>query len=256
MYLTSVSTALCLGELMRRIQYCLCLVLFAACSSLANQPKKDTKIYTDREKAPSIDFYGIDQTENIDAAKWQSAKIANVIDDKNYLPIIRIPVKNKSNVDGWAIFTFTVNEQGSTTAITLIDEEPKGKFSKEAAHAISKFKYRPYSPNGTPQKVRNVWHIFEFKNTERVAMHVCGEGDDEVLKGKKNWMNQEKYLAMSKEERIKICTMMKKNYEHMISGNCITQLDARTKAVTCMSGKRLETAIEFSKHECQFACQP
>lgn len=170
---------------MRKIQYSFFLFLLAVGSTLADQQKKDTKTYTDREKPPSIDFYNIDQTENIEAARWQSTKTSNPVEHRNYLPLIRIPVKDKGNVDGWAIFTFTVNEQGSTTDITLVDEQPSEKFSKEAARAISKFRYKPYSPNGTPKKVRNVWHVFEFKNVERVAAYDCENGDDDILKGKK-----------------------------------------------------------------------
>lgn len=241
---------------MRRAQYSLFALLLVGCSSSAGQPHKGAKIYTDRANAPSIEAYGIDQVENIEAAKWQSAKGSGGIVHKNYLPIIRVPVESKRNIDGWAIFTFTVSEQGTTKEITLVDEEPKGKFSKDAVRAISKFKYRPYSPAGTPKKVRNVWHIFEFKNTERIAKHDCSGGDEEVFKGKKTGLNQEKYLAMSKGERNIICTKLTKIYEDMISSDCLIEFNAATRETSCASGKRLEGDIERQKYECQFACQP
>jgi|GEM_PF-2794226 len=148
---------------MRSILYFLSIVLLIGCASTEDESQKYAQFYTDRVKAPSIEVYGIDQTENKDAGKWLSTKSTKVGGYKYFSPIVRIEPRNQNNLNGWAIFTFTVDEQGKTTDITLIDEEPIGTFSKEAVKALSKFRYKPYSPDGTPKKVRNVWHTFEFK---------------------------------------------------------------------------------------------
>ncbi len=89
-----------------------------------------------------------------------------------------------------------------------------------------------------------------------MAAYDCENGDDDILKGKKIGLNQEKYLAMSKDERRKICADKKKLYANMISGNCVTQFDTQTMMTSCLSGRRLEVLTELNKHECQFACQP
>jgi Domain of unknown function (DUF4124) len=60
---------------------------------------------------------------------------------------------------------------------------------------------------------------------------------------------------MSEEERAKICAQMKSRYEETISSKCISVLNIDTGKTSCLEGKMLQSRIQRSRDDYEFACQ-
>jgi len=60
----------------------------------------------------------------------------------------------RARIEGWVELEFTVNAQGRTTDIEVVDAEPRGVFDAAAAEAVAAWRYRPRRVNGqdVPQR--------------------------------------------------------------------------------------------------------
>ena len=63
--------------------------------------------------------------------------------------------------EGHVIVEFTINAQGTTEDITIVEAEPRGSFDNEARRAVSRWTFEPALQDGRPiaQRIR---HTLEF----------------------------------------------------------------------------------------------
>lgn len=77
-------------------------------------------------------------------------------------PPLRYPSSVKDRVTGWVDLAFTVNVDGSTSEVEVVDSSPKGLFDDAALHAVHGWLFSPYTLNGERQRKRIHWRI-DFK---------------------------------------------------------------------------------------------
>ena len=77
-------------------------------------------------------------------------------------PPLRYPSSVKDKVTGWVELEFTVNVDGSTSSVEVVDSSPKGLFDDAAMHAVHGWVFSPYTLNGERQRKRIHWRI-DFK---------------------------------------------------------------------------------------------
>lgn len=65
----------------------------------------------------------------------------------------------------------------------------------------------------------------------------------------------EQYSKKSEEERAKICAQMKSRYEETVSSKCIRVHNIDTGKTSCLEGKMLQSRIQRSRNDYEFACQ-
>lgn len=63
--------------------------------------------------------------------------------------------------EGFVIVEFTINANGETEDISVVDAQPRGAFDAEARRAVARWTFRPALQNGqpVPQRIR---HTLEF----------------------------------------------------------------------------------------------
>lgn len=63
--------------------------------------------------------------------------------------------------EGFVVVEFTINAQGRTEDISVVESEPRGAFDSEARRAVSRWTFKPALQNGrpVPQRIR---HTLEF----------------------------------------------------------------------------------------------
>ncbi|HEX7030362.1 MAG TPA: energy transducer TonB [Gammaproteobacteria bacterium] len=64
--------------------------------------------------------------------------------------------------EGFVVIEFTINAQGRTEDVTVVDAQPRGAFEREARRAVADWTFQPAMENGrpVPQRIR---HTLEFK---------------------------------------------------------------------------------------------
>ena len=77
-------------------------------------------------------------------------------------PPPRYPSDIKDKVSGWVDLEFTVNVDGSTSSVEVVDSSPKGLFEDAAMHAVHGWVFSPYTLDGVRQRKRIHWRI-DFK---------------------------------------------------------------------------------------------
>ena len=77
-------------------------------------------------------------------------------------PPLRYPSSVKDKVSGWVDLEFTVNVDGSTSSVEVVDSSPKGLFDDAAMHAVHGWIFSPYTLDGERQRKRIHWRI-DFK---------------------------------------------------------------------------------------------
>ena len=67
-----------------------------------------------------------------------------------------------SREEGYVIVEFTINGQGETEDISVVEAEPRGSFDREARRAVGRWRFEPALRDGrpVPQRIR---HTLEFK---------------------------------------------------------------------------------------------
>lgn len=71
-----------------------------------------------------------------------------------YAPAPKYPSGVKDKVAGWVDLEFTVNVDGSTSSIEVVDASPKGVFDDAALHAVHGWVFSPYTLDGMRQRKR------------------------------------------------------------------------------------------------------
>jgi|GEM_PF-1682837 len=89
--------------------------------------------------------------------------------DSSYLPLVSIRPRYpepaaRDGIEGWALVSFTVNEEGRVIAdtITVQDAEPANIFDQAAIQAAQRFLYNPREQNGVPVSVDDVQYLFRW----------------------------------------------------------------------------------------------
>lgn len=59
-----------------------------------------------------------------------------------------------AGVEGRVVVEFTINTQGSTEDINILNAEPRGMFERAAQRAVAQWRYQPYQVNGLAQPKR------------------------------------------------------------------------------------------------------
>ena len=99
------------------------------------KPKSASKASTQKRKTPAL--------------------AANEVMPKPlYAPAPKYPSSIKDKVKGWVDLEFTVNVDGSTSSIDVVDASPKGVFDDVAMHAVHGWVFSPYTLNGERQRHR------------------------------------------------------------------------------------------------------
>lgn len=68
----------------------------------------------------------------------------------------------KDEIDGYVLFKFDIETDGTPANIKVIDEHPKGVFTKEALRAIKKWKFKPKIVDGEPIKQYGMKYRLDF----------------------------------------------------------------------------------------------
>lgn len=81
--------------------------------------------------------------------------------DGEYLPIVRVdpvyPSRAQENgVEGFVVVQFTVNPDGSTSNVTVVESSHK-MFERNAVRAAQKYKYKPRVVDGEPVAVTGIF---------------------------------------------------------------------------------------------------
>lgn len=100
--------------------------------------------------------------------KWSQlvAWKKNVADE--WLPIKKVPplyprTALARGINGYTVAEYTVDVNGKTKDITIIEEYPEGYFGKESIKAAKQFLYKPYiGPDGLPVEMHNLRNRFTF----------------------------------------------------------------------------------------------
>lgn len=80
-----------------------------------------------------------------------------------YQPRPEYPVQaNLKGIEGSVTFKFDISPDGTPSNISVIDEEPRGVFRREAMRAIRKWKFKPRIVNGQPIHQRDMTYKLEF----------------------------------------------------------------------------------------------
>lgn len=105
----------------------------------------------------------------------QISKTSLVPADSNYRPLIAVaPVypttAANDGVEGWALVTFTVREDGLVDAesVAMVDAEPSLVFNRTAIRAAKQFEFQPRVVNGKAEPVSGVQYLFRFELEEEV----------------------------------------------------------------------------------------
>jgi len=64
--------------------------------------------------------------------------------------------------EGHVIVEFTINTQGQTEDVTVVESQPRGTFDREAQRAVTRWKFEPALRDGRPVSQR-IRHTLEFK---------------------------------------------------------------------------------------------
>ncbi len=65
--------------------------------------------------------------------------------------------------EGWVLLQFTINPDGSTKDVTVVDSNPRRLFDREATRAIYKWKFKPQIIDGKPVPQTGMKYKLEFK---------------------------------------------------------------------------------------------
>lgn len=84
------------------------------------------------------------------------------------LPIMRVtPVypsrASRRGIEGWAEVAFTINTNGATEDVRVVNEDPPGVFGRAAMKAVRKWKYKPQVIDGKVQPRPNVRVMLKFE---------------------------------------------------------------------------------------------
>jgi TonB family protein len=71
-----------------------------------------------------------------------------------YTPAPKYPSSATGKVKGWVELEFTVNVDGSTSDVEVVDASPKGVFDDAAMHAVHSWVFTPYTLGGERQRHR------------------------------------------------------------------------------------------------------
>jgi protein TonB len=69
-------------------------------------------------------------------------------------PAPKYPSGVKGKLKGWVELEFTVNVDGSTSNVEVVDASPKGVFDDAALHAVHGWLFTPYTLDGERQRHR------------------------------------------------------------------------------------------------------
>lgn len=64
--------------------------------------------------------------------------------------------------EGYIVVEFTINAQGTTENVAIVEAEPRGAFERAARRAVSGWTFKPALQNGRPVSQR-IRHTLEFK---------------------------------------------------------------------------------------------
>lgn len=87
--------------------------------------------------------------------------------DGDYLPIVRVePLyprrAQERGIEGHTLMEFTVTELGTVEDPVVIEEEPRGYFSRASLNAVRKWKFKPKVINGQAVRVSGVRTLLTF----------------------------------------------------------------------------------------------
>lgn len=72
----------------------------------------------------------------------------------------------RDGLEGWVMLSYTIDNIGRVTDITVLDASPKGIFDREARRALAKWRYKPTVKGGKPLAVPGVMVLLEFNHSD------------------------------------------------------------------------------------------
>ena len=68
----------------------------------------------------------------------------------------------RDGLEGWVMLSYTIDNSGRVTDITVLDASPQRIFDREARRALAKWRYKPAVKGGKAQAVPGVMVLLEF----------------------------------------------------------------------------------------------
>ncbi len=114
----------------------------------------------------TVPDFGIDV--EVDGLTISAPAISEFASNQQAMPLYRVepryPSKAlKRNTEGYVVMTFTIDQTGKPTDITVIDANPKRMFEREAKRALKKWKYQPKVVDGRSTAQQGQSIRLEFK---------------------------------------------------------------------------------------------
>lgn len=69
----------------------------------------------------------------------------------------------KNHIEGFVVFVFDIDSEGSPKNIRLLTSEPEGVFERHALASIEQWKFKPKYENGVPVTQEDMRYTLEFK---------------------------------------------------------------------------------------------
>ena len=85
---------------------------------------------------------------------------------KDWKPVYMVPAKYpvsalRNNIGGWVVVEFSIEVDGTTSDIKVIDSYPEDIFNQSTINAIKKFRYK-YIGHGEPRRETGTKRINDF----------------------------------------------------------------------------------------------
>lgn len=88
--------------------------------------------------------------------------------NKQATPLVRVEPRfptdaARQGISGWVMLSFSIDETGAVTDITVLNAEPRNMFDREAIRALRRWKYQPQVVDGKAIKQHNLQVQLDFQ---------------------------------------------------------------------------------------------
>lgn len=107
-------------------------------------------------------------TPNITVDKATITPPSQGFGTKQATPLVRVEPRfpteaARQGISGWVMLSFSIDETGAVTDITVLNAEPRNMFDREAIRALRRWKYQPQVVDGKAIKQHNLQVQLDFQ---------------------------------------------------------------------------------------------
>lgn len=107
-------------------------------------------------------------TPNVDIGRAEQAPFSSGLGNKQATPLVRVEPRfptdaARQGISGWVVLSFSIDETGAVTDITVLNAEPRNMFDREAIRALRRWKYQPQIVDGKAIKQQNLQVQLDFQ---------------------------------------------------------------------------------------------